>query len=144
MSVTQSPVTVLENSYSGPIQVFWNGVFSAVQFNCDCIDALHLCHGMCCTRRAGFSVVLEEDELNSFEHKNGILAAKPDGMSCLYLTERGTCGIYERRPRMCRKWHCSPKGQPNDFEIERRDAGWMLLPVRSEEAELVQLSMKGV
>ena len=127
---------------SGTIDIVWNGVFSRLELNTSCMDALHLCHGMCCTRRAGFSVKLEEDERSSYLNTNGVLASTPDGMACVYLKE-GKCGIYERRPRMCRAWHCSPQGQKDDDQIKRRDAGWMLLPVRKEEADFVQSRSTG-
>lgn len=95
---------------------------------------------MCCRKRSGYSVELDADELILYQHRNGTLATKPDGMTCVYQDEVvGLCTIHERRPKMCRQWHCSPKGEMGDTEIERRDAGWMLLPVRKEEAELVQL-----
>jgi Fe-S-cluster containining protein len=138
--MTQTTTTVLEQTQSGPIAIVWNGVFASVQFNTDCLDALHLCHGMCCRRRSGYSVVLEPDELPLYQHKAGVLAAKKDGMTCWYQEEKsGKCSIYQNRPKMCRQWHCSPQGQMGDKEIERRDAGWMLLPVRKEEADFVSL-----
>ena len=138
--MAQTATTVLKQTESGLIQVVWNGVFASVQFNCACVDALSLCHGMCCTRRAGYSVELEDDELEKYQHKNGVLAAKEDGMSCFYFdNEQGICSIHPNRPKMCRRWHCSPEGQKTDAEIERRDAGWMLLPVRKEEADFVSL-----
>lgn len=143
----QITTTVLEQLKSGSIDVVWNGVFASVQFNCDCTDAVHLCHGMCCRRRSGYTVDLEISEYGRYRsdpHPTrpfvNILATKKDGMACFYLDEeKGSCTIYERRPKMCRQWHCSPGGSKNDVEIERRDAGWMLLPVRKEEADFVQL-----
>lgn len=146
-AMIQSTTTVLEQRKSGPIAIVWNGVFASVQFNCNCMDAVHLCHGMCCRRRAGYTVELEPNEYGKYESEvhptrpfTNILATKKDGMACFYLDEeKGLCTIYERRPKMCRAWHCSPEGQRGDKEIERRDAGWMLLPVRKEEAEFVQL-----
>jgi Fe-S-cluster containining protein len=142
--MTQSTTTVLEQTAKGPIQIVWNGVFASVQFNTDCLDALHLCHGMCCRSRSGYSVELEPDEVDLYWHRQHptskvpILQTKEDG-SCVYLTEEGRCGTYKTRPKMCRQWHCSPHGQMGDAEIERRDAGWMLLPVRKEEADFVSL-----
>jgi hypothetical protein len=142
--MAQITTTVLEELKSGQIVFVQNGVFASIQFRCDCLDAIHLCHGMCCTRRAGFSVELEEDELpNYFHNEKGILASTPDGMACFYLRE-GKCGIYERRPRMCRQWHCSPDGQKDDDQIVRRDAGWILIPVRKEEADFVQSIVRRV
>ena len=145
--MVQITTAVLEQRKSGSIDIIWNGVFAAVQFNCDCTDAVHLCHGMCCKRRSGYSVELTSEEVGKYwsdlhptKKSTHILMAKKDGMSCIYLDdEKGTCTIYDRRPQMCRQWHCSPQGSANDKEIERRDAGWMLLPVRKEEANFVQL-----
>ena len=130
---------------SGKIEIIWNGVFSRVEMNCSCLDALPLCHGMCCKNRSGYAVELEQDEIYFYQHRwhptrdVAILSVKEDGSSCIYFDDKkGMCTIHERRPRMCRRWHCSSGGQIDDKEIERRDAGWMLLPVRAEEAELVR------
>lgn len=139
-------LTTIAKVASGTVDLVWNGVFASVQFNADCTDVLHLCHGMCCTRRAGFVVELEENEKGgryfSVPHPTRpgveILRSKNDGSRCIYQDD-AKCTIYQDRPKMCRQWHCSPEGQKLDTEIERRDAGWMLLPVRSEEAEFVQL-----
>jgi Fe-S-cluster containining protein len=130
---------------SGSIDLMWNGQFASMELNCDCLDALPVCHGACCRLRIGYSVELEPDEVDKFEHREHptrpgviILASKPDHSSCLYLDdETSLCTIHERRPKMCRRWHCSPGGQLNDKEIERRDAGWMLLPLRKEEQEFL-------
>lgn len=137
--MSNETTTVIEEPQSGRIAIVWNGVFTSVQFNCDCLEALKYCHGMCCRRRAGYSVELENDELLRYKNSRGILATKEDGMECFYLTEEGKCSIHDSRPKMCRQWHCSPQGSKNDAEIVRRDAGWMLMPIRKEEAEFVSL-----
>lgn len=140
----QSTMTVLEQHKSGLIAIVWNGVFASLQFNCSCLDAMHLCHGMCCTRRAGYSVELEESEKGryfSVPHPTRpdveILASTIDGSRCVYQKEDGLCSIHLDRPKMCRQWHCSPGGEMTDKQIERRDAGWQLLPVRKEESDFV-------
>lgn len=91
---------------------------------------------------------LAEDEVGYFftphpaKPEVRILATKDDGLECIYLTEEGRCGIYQRRPKMCRQWHCSPEGQMDDKEIERRDVGWLLTPMRKEESEFVEYRRK--
>jgi len=67
-----------------------------------------------------------------------ILDSWKDGSRCVYQKENGLCSIHEDRPKMCRQWHCSPEGEATDKQIERRDAGWQLLPVRKEEADFVE------
>lgn len=141
----QSTTTVLETVKTGSIAIVWNGVFASLQFNCSCLDAMHLCHGMCCHRRIGYAVELEESEKGKYfsvPHPTRpgveILQSMSDGSKCIYQEEDGLCSIHERRPSMCRQWHCSPQGEMTDQQIERRDAGWQLLPVRKEEADFVE------
>lgn len=52
------------------------------------------CGGACCTGHRG--VLLDDDSILPFE----------DGR-CPHLTEIGQCGIYENRPRGCRRFDCS-------------------------------------
>ena len=141
--------TVIKELKSGSIDVTWDGHFVRTEFNCSCIEANSICHGMCCRSKAGFSVELEEDEYYFYQHKFHprtrvpLLATTADGTSCIYLdAEKGLCTIHDKRPKMCRQWHCSPQGEKKDKEIVCRDAGWMLLPMRKEEAELYELSQK--
>jgi Fe-S-cluster containining protein len=131
---------------SGKIEIVWDGTFTRVEFNCDCTEANPICRGMCCRWRTGYSVELEPEEepyYESIPHPTRkdvrILSPNKDRTWCTYFDEnKGLCKIYKTRPKMCRQWHCSPGGQPEDTEIERRDAGWALFPVRMEEANFVQ------
>jgi Fe-S-cluster containining protein len=141
--------TVLKETASGPIEASFDGVMVRLEFNCNCLDAVEICRGMCCRQRVGFSVELERDELEKFQHRphptrEGVflVAATEDGLNCCYLVEPGLCSVHRDKPRMCRKWHCSPGGEPEDRDLERRDAGWMLYPIRKEEAELIQIQLK--
>ena len=135
--------TKIKKVKSGTVDIVWNGVFARMEFNCNCLDALKLCHGMCCRLRAGYSVELNEEECQRLENRPHptrpeirILAAKPNQLECLYLDAKTSkCTIHDTRPQMCRKWHCSPDGQLGDPEIEKRDAGWMLMPIRMEEVQ---------
>jgi hypothetical protein len=141
---------VLRAVNSGLIQIAFDGVLNRIEFNCNCLDALEVCQAQCC-RRSGYSVELEPDEVGRFRSvphptRLGVtlLAKKDDGLSCYYLGDAfGTCTIYERRPTMCRQWHCSPRGQEKDLEIVVRDAGWVLSPLRKEEADAVQAQLGG-
>jgi Fe-S-cluster containining protein len=63
-------------------------------------------------------------------------------LDCIYL-EDGKCSVHQDKPKMCQQWHCSPRGEVNDSRIERRDAGWMLMPMRREEAQLIQKNLEG-
>jgi hypothetical protein len=140
--------TVLKETPSGPIEISFDGVMTRVEFNCKCIDAVEMCRGMCCRMRTGFSVELEQDELEKFKHrphpsKPGVtlLAATEDGMQCTYLKEPGLCSVHLDKPKMCRQWGCSPGTEWEDYTIPVRDAGWMLFPVRREEAAFIQIQM---
>lgn len=145
--MAQNATTVIEQPKTGQIAIVWNGAFAAVQFNCSCLDALKFCHGMCCRWRSGYTVELTEEEAEHYawirhptRPDTKVLAPKKETMSCVYLDDAsGKCTIHSIRPKMCRQWHCSPGGEKLDREIEKRDAGWYLMPVRKEEAEFLQL-----
>lgn len=65
------------------------------------------CNGctLCCQSGAVILMPGEEGyETEQFADGVKMLAHKPDG-SCVYLTESG-CGIYERRPSVCRLYDC--------------------------------------
>ena len=135
---------------SGLIQISFNGVLNRIEFNCNCMDALSICGAQCCRTRSGYSVELEPDEVDRFQSAphptrlgTQILKKSNDGLRCWYLDdERGLCTIYERRPLMCRQWHCSPHGQTKDDEIVVRDAGWTLVAVRKEEEAIITAQLQ--
>lgn len=137
---------VLQEVKSGLIESVSDGILTRIEFNCDCLDALSVCHGLCCRMRSGYSVELEADELDRYHSRPHpsrlgvtILAAKKDSLSCIYLDEeKSICTIHERRPKMCQRWHCSPQGQMGDKAIEVRDAGWVLVPLRYQEVEAIR------
>jgi Fe-S-cluster containining protein len=143
--------TLLKRVHSGRIELVWDGAFVRIEFNCSCLDALPFCKGMCCRQRVGYSVELEPDEVESFDTRPHptrpgvrILRTKENRLDCVYLhSEKGTCLIHEEKPKMCRRWHCSPGGELDDEGIEVRDAGWLLMPMRKEEADLVQINLGG-
>lgn len=127
---------------SGTIDLLYNGYCQVLQFNTTCMDALPYCKGMCCRLRLGYSVELEKDEEGKYLSRPHptqplvqILQAKESDYSCVYLDEKSMCSINDTKPRMCKQWHCSPGGEPGDESITRRDAGWMLTPMRLEELQ---------
>lgn len=131
---------------TGSIDSVWNGSFLRLEFNADCLDALRVCHAACCRNRSGFSVELDEDELDKYETRPHpmnsairLLQVKPDTRACIYLDEVDSkCTIHEHRPRMCRAWACSPHCCSTDEEVQVRDAGWILEPMRREELSFLQ------
>ena len=143
--------TVQRPNSGGTIDLVWDGAFVRLEFNSSCISALPFCKGMCCRQRSGYAVELEEDELDKFEHKEHphrpgvqILQTKAGGLDCFYLDSKTSmCTVHRDKPKMCQAWHCSPGGEKDDEKITRRDAGWLLMPMRKEEAELVQLNLGG-
>lgn len=142
--------TVIKETPTGLIELIWNGAVSRIEFNTACLDSLGLCRAMCCRVRATFSIELEEDELERFQHRQHparpgiwLLASKENSTACLYLDEeKSICTVHELKPRMCQRWHCSSGGEKEDRKIERRDGGWMLTPMRREEVELVQIEAR--
>jgi Fe-S-cluster containining protein len=142
--------TTLKQAPSGTVDLVWDGALLRIEFNCKCIDAVAFCRGMCCRKRVGFSVELEPDEFWKYKNREHpihkgvfILESKPDESACFYFDEETSCcTIHDRKPKMCRAWGCSPGTEKEDAGIERRDAGWMLLPMRKEEADLIQIQQK--
>lgn len=140
---------VLREVPSGLIQIAFDGVLTRIEFNCSCVDALGTCTAQCCRTRSGYSVELEPDEVGRFRSRPHptrlgiqVLAQAMNKLACWYLDQQtGLCTIYERRPKMCRQWHCSPQGQIKDEEIEVRDAGWVMTPLRSAEAAAVEAQL---
>ena len=111
------------------------GPFLMLQFNTSCEEALPLCQAMCCRMRKWYNVHLTDDEIRSGQYRTQtwdtgqvVLAETSEG-DCTYL-EAGRCSIYSRRPRDCQRWHCSPRGNPDDPLIEVRGQGWMMVPSR--------------
>ncbi|SRR5580765_3218523 len=143
-------VSVLKETPSGNIESVFDGVTLRILYNASCRDVNDVCRAACCRYRSGYSITLEPEEIGRYESRPfpgkpevEILRSKEDGLSCIYLDdEKALCTIYERRPKMCRSWHCSPDGSKGDPEITERDAGWMLLPMRREEAMYIAQSQK--
>lgn len=56
----------------------------------------------CCHQRV---LLGDEDDWSAYQHRDGFLAQRADG-GCIYLDDRLGCTIYERRPALCRVFHC--------------------------------------
>ena len=120
---------------SGKVELVWNGVYSTLQFNAACTDVVHLCKGMCCRLRQGFTVLLRADEVGKFESKPyprdaslHVLQTSPDGNACFYLEqEKSLCKIHGKAPQMCQDYHCSPEGKGDG--VKYRDGGWLWTPM---------------
>jgi len=120
---------------SGTIDLVFNGVFSTLQFNCHCLDALPFCKAMCCRQRQGFTVLLQPDEKGKFKSRPyphtanvEMLAADASGQHCFYLDpEKHQCTIHEKSPWMCGAYHCSPGGKGD--RVTHRDGGWLWTPM---------------
>jgi hypothetical protein len=122
---------------SGKIELVWNGVYSTLQFSCECLDALPYCKAMCCRLRQGFTVLLNDAEIKSGKYKTRpfpqdpqlrVLQRSEDGNSCFYLdSDKSVCTIHGGHPTMCRDYHCSPGGK--GFGVKYRDGGWLWTPM---------------
>lgn len=124
----------LKSVPTGSIDLVFNGMYSRLQFNCGCLDALPYCRAMCCRLRQVVGVELNEAEQLSFPERvqtkapNGlvVLQSEPGTGNCIYLNEEDQCKVHQAKPEKCKNWHCSPGGVGED--ISRRDKGWMLMP----------------
>lgn len=126
------PKMTIKELPSGTVDIVFNGIFSVLQFNCNCSDALPMCKAMCCRMRTNYNVELKANELEKFDSQQilgkgdrSFLPAKPDA-SCLYLTDESLCEVHNDKPENCITWHCSPGGVGD--RLIRRDAGWLLSP----------------
>lgn len=132
------PKTVIKNTPSGPIELVFDGRQLILQFNCNCKDALPVCHAACCRYRPFYNVGLQPEEVEKFltephpEEKDLHILQHADG-HCVYLTDNSLCKVHEDKPCICKKWHCSPRG--GGQEIEQRDGGWVVLPLKHEGHE---------
>lgn len=127
---------------SGTIDLVWNGIEAILQFNANCVDCLPYCKAMCCR---SFSIGLDDDEKQKFTQirkhpfiPNGAMLLRNEDRSCVYLQDDCKCGVHNDKPRMCKRFACSPGCQPGDETITRRDAGWKLEIFRREAAALVE------
>lgn len=125
---------VIKNTPSGPIELHFNGNQLVMQYNCNCLDALPICHAACCRYRPFYNVSPEESgkyktEEHPDDHKLLVLQ-HVDG-HCIHLDNNSLCEVHEDKPCICKKWHCSPYGGGPD--IEQRDGGWVLLPLKNEK-----------
>lgn len=117
---------------SGKIEVVFNGVFSVMQFNCACSDALPYCKALCCRLRTSYTVILQKDEIGKFKskphpHSPGLEILQDSGGNCTYLDEDALCGVHEAgKPWACTAFHCSPEGKGEG--ITHRQGGWFLSP----------------
>jgi hypothetical protein len=120
---------VLREVESGRVEIVFNGLFSTLQFNCSCEDALPYCKAMCCRMRVtgGATTTIDEDEKDKFRNVDGMLMFDETTRACVYLDGECNCTVHLDKPRMCRAWHCSPKGVGDGITI--REAGWLLAPM---------------
>ncbi len=120
---------------SGRIELVWNGTFSTLQFNAECVECLPFCKAMCCRLRQGFTVLLQEDEIPKYKNRPfpqnpelRVLERSKDGNSCYYLdSDRSLCTIHGHHPKMCSDYHCSPQGKGDG--VKHRDGGWLWTPM---------------
>lgn len=125
--------TLIAEVPSGKIEIVFDGVTARMEFNCECLDALPYCHGMCCRLRTNFTVILRPEEIAKFEHRPfphntdlKILQHNESDASCVYLKE-DKCSVHESgKPWACRSFHCSPAGVGEG--VLYRQNGWLLSP----------------
>lgn len=127
---------LLQATPSGNIELVFTDKALTLEFNCDCMDALPYCRAMCCRLRPIVNTTVLSEERRLYAHmphpnhpELNILQTKANGFDCIYLGEDDKCAVHYHKPQSCRRYHCSPGGNPNDEQIERRDYGWMLLPL---------------
>lgn len=121
---------ILHETKSGPIEIVRMGIAIVLQFNCNCDDAIPFCDAMCCRMRPMYNARIKDDEVNKFAFVQigNIKVVERKDTNCFYL-EGARCGVHADKPQDCSSWHCSPKGNPGDDTIKRRDIGWQLVPI---------------
>ena len=128
--------TILKTVPSGTIDLVFDDRQLIMQFNCDCMDALPMCKAACCRYRPYYNIALEPDEIEKFkselhpEDPETHILQQVEG-HCVYLDgESSLCEVHETKPCICKKWYCSPQGGGDQIEV--RDGGWVLLPLKVE------------
>lgn len=140
MTVEASKITVTSTPNGFIDLLFLRGGILVLQFNGPCKEMLPFCHAMCCRNRSVVNVELDAAEVPVFQTKqvvdtsgkvlNVLQGTKDD--SCVYLDDENLCTVHGQKPRMCRDWHCSPKGKDENGELVKiRDGGWFLSPMGS-------------
>lgn len=133
---------VVVETKSGPIELVKEGPVMFLQFNCNCDDALPYCQAMCCRMRMAYNVELHPEEVEKFKGNQQIVNNRElyvlpikdaTTWDCSYLSDC-RCTVHEDKPKRCRGWHCSPRGNINDETITKRDKGFAIMPsaIRSE------------
>jgi len=90
----------------------------------DCEARLHLCEGRCCTLMFPLSFQdLDEGTIRWEYGKPYLIKHREDGY-CVHNTATRGCGVYEKRPAICRSYDCrKDKRIWIDFE-QRIPAPW--------------------
>jgi len=130
--------TVIKNTPSGPIEIVFDGSQLTLQFNCNCQDALPICHAACCRYRPFYNVGLQPEEVEKYKTEQHtaedsdleLTILQHEDNHCTYLNEDSLCEVHDDKPCACKEYHCSPRG--GGPEIQRRDGGWVILPLKPE------------
>lgn len=121
--------TVIRNTPSGPIQLVFNGSELILQFNCECMHALPICHAICCRYRPYYNVEVRPDEAikyrSELNEQLGLHVLQHDNGDCVYLSN-DLCQVNDDKPSVCQEWHCSPEGKGEFIKVRKN--GWVVLP----------------
>ena len=133
-------ITLLAEVASGRIEIVFNGLFNALQFNSDCSDALPYCNAACC-RYIGVPIeaptcARDWDDWRWYLAHEGSTIYKDSGQwylnvetRCGHLTPELTCAIYETRPETCAEY------DPSACEWQDPDGVWEIHLGTPEELE---------
>jgi hypothetical protein len=109
-------VTVIREVPSGEIRSEVGADGLHILFDCDCLDALPFCKSTCCAMPGTVVTPEEYERLSEINPKLVIqnpldgdyeMRRESDGYCAALNRETGLCSIYEERPNVCRRFHCS-------------------------------------
>jgi Fe-S-cluster containining protein len=74
----------------------------------DCASRLHLCEGRCCTLKFYLTKQDLDEGVVRWDYGNPYWIRQGTDGYCVHLDrEKHVCGVYEKRPYVCRRYECS-------------------------------------
>jgi Fe-S-cluster containining protein len=108
----------------------------------DCDARMHVCKGICC--HLSFPLTAEEVEGGELKWDLGrpyFIRHDAHG-ACVHQEVTGACGVYDRRPGLCRRYSCAADNRIwKDFAGMVLNDEWIAAHLGPERPQLVQIRM---
>lgn len=117
IEINQVPIIdrkyILKKVPSGEVRLELGADGTYLMFDCDCLDALPMCHSQCCALKGTEIHSPEEEErLDKYlewddVHGMIVMIRDADGFCTALDRPTSRCSIYDDRPQTCRSFHCT-------------------------------------